>query len=528
MKKVVFAFSKLAALLLALGLPRAAWAKAPTARITVAGGGLRSAVEITDPQLLAMSDVWLGQFLDGSRSPLNEGPRGLTSYEVSFYVKLAENDVRKMYVAYYYPNAGSEQGYIYLPGGGAVWELNVGTILRRGQDGKWNYALPAWEALVKPVIADAEAAPGSTQGSEAGEPQGQKPSEPSAFAAYGWTKPQRGWLYVLDPRSEPDHPGSRVWVLDPKTTTVMGSVRAGSDPDFALSPDGSRLYIASGERESGELEVLDTATGTVKRFPFPDRVLYKPWFEALPPFSAMTVSADSRAVRILVHHIFSPEKIGYQVWTFDSKNERFSHAHVHLGNCGYGEFVPSSAANQFDFLCPTTNRIRSIRVDADYHEESNTFVKLPWPRSCGVAEGFLSPDGKLAIVRRDGAIYELDTATKQFSPTSARGDCDQLVFPFPWPRSQDGTRTYVGYGPSTPDGMASSTQLRIFDTTTWRRLGSMRTSFPFWTAATSDDGEFIYALVPDQHALLVIDTVSLHETRTVSVGRTPALALVAP
>jgi hypothetical protein len=529
MKKAICAFSRFAALVILLWTPKAASAKAPTFKITISGGGLTSVIEDTDPQLLAISNVWLGQFLDRSRSPVKKGPPELPCYEVSFFVKLAANDVRKMYVVYYYANVRSEQGFIYLPGEGPVWQLNIGTIFRGGLEGKWNYALPAWEALIKPVIANTEAAPSSASASEAGAPQSQKPSDASELATDGWTKPQRGWLYILDPRSESDHPGSRVWLLDPKTAGIMGSIRAGYDPDFALSADGSRLYIASGERESGELAVIDTATGTVERFPFPNRVLYKPWSEGLPPFSRMTVSSDGRAVRILVHHIFSPEKIGYQLWTFDSTRERFLSAHVHLGNCGYGEFVPSLTANQFDFLCPTTNRVRFIQIDTEYHEVSNTFVKLPGHRECGLAEGFLSPKGNnLVIIRGDGAIYEMDTTTKKFNATALSGNCHRLVYPLPWPRSQDGTKVYVGYGPVPPDGMATSTDLRIFDTSTWRQLGSLRTSVSFWSLAISNDGEFIYALVPEQHCLLVIDTTSLRETRAVSVGRTPALALVAP
>jgi hypothetical protein len=50
-------------------------------------------------------------------------------------------------------------GYIYLPGKGETWySLNVTAILRDGQDEKWNYASPAWEDLIKPIIAGAEAA----------------------------------------------------------------------------------------------------------------------------------------------------------------------------------------------------------------------------------------------------------------------------------------------------------------------------------------------------------------------------------
>jgi hypothetical protein len=527
MKERIFALAKLAVLLVLFGTPMAASAKAFTTEITIAGGGLGRVLGVTDPQLLAMSNVWLGQFLDQSRSPLNEAPPGLQSYEVSFYLKQAENDVRKIYVAYYYPNVGSEQGLIYLPGRGAAWELNIGTIMRGPLEGKWNYALPAWEALVKPLIANAEAAHGSTTASEAGGAKNQRVSEKSEVATDGWTKPQRGWLYVLDPRSEPDLPGSRVWLVDPASARVMGSIRAGSDPDFSLSPDGTRLYIASGERESGELAVVETATGAVKRFPFPDRILYKPWYEDLPPFSPMAVSSDG-SLRILVHRLFSPEKIGYQLWTFDTTYERFLSAHVGLGNCGYGQFVLSAAANQFDFLCPMSYRVRSIELDTDYREVSNTFVKLPWPRDCGVSDAFRSPKGRVAVVRGDGAIYELNTATQEFSATAVAGDCHRIVYPFAWPRSPDGTRVYVGYGPASPDGTATSAELRVFDTSMWKQVGSVRTSFPFWSVSISNDGRFVYAVVPAEHRVLVMDATTLRETRAISVGRAPALALVAP
>jgi YVTN family beta-propeller protein len=44
----------------------------------------------------------------------------------------------------------------------------------------------------------------------------------------------------------------------------------------------------------------------------------------------------------------------------------------------------------------------------------------------------------------------------------------------------------------------------------------------------SKEGRLIYALVPEQHSVLIIDTTTLNETRAISVGRTPALSLVAP
>jgi hypothetical protein len=106
MKEKIFGLAKLVVLLVLLGTPIAAPAKVGTTEITISGGGLERVVEVTDPRLLTMSNVFWGQFLDPSRAPLNEAPPGLKAYEISFYEKEAENDVRKMYVAYYYPNVG--------------------------------------------------------------------------------------------------------------------------------------------------------------------------------------------------------------------------------------------------------------------------------------------------------------------------------------------------------------------------------------------------------------------------------------
>ena len=436
MKKALFALS-LAVLLAPLCSPQAALAKADTFKITISGGGLTSSVEITDPRVLALSNVWSGQFLDATRTPESKPPKGLLAVEVSFFMKIAENDVRKNYVVFYYPNYPGEQGYIYLPSKGSpLWWLDAGSMMRTGRDGKWNYASPAWEALVKPVLIHAQAAPNAASVSQATAAQNSRVSssaKASGISVEAWKKPQPGWLYVLDPRSESEHPGSRIWLLDPESARVMGSVRAGSDPDFALSPDGSYLYVASGERDSAQLAVIDTASGETLRLPFPDRVLYQPWYRGLPPYSRMEVTSDGRDVRILVDHVFSPEKVG-----------------------------------------------------------------------C--------------------TIYQVELATQQSSSTAASGDC--LAFPSERLRSPDNAKVYLGYGTEPTDEVW--TGLRVLDTVTGHVLGGVQTSGPFWSMALSKDGKLIYALAPEQHRVLVVDTATLQRVRTIEVGRTPSLALVVP
>jgi hypothetical protein len=517
-----------------LCVPPLALAKAPTVEIVISGGGLSKEIEVTDPRVLAISDVWLGQFLDSSRGPLDKVRPGASAFELSFFVKIADNDIRKMYVAYYIPNSTPDQGYIYLPGKGPIHTLNAGTIIRNGRDGKWSYASPAWEGFIKPVIAHCKSsgAPGLVSTADGAGTSGLSAAYPlvkSQVTVDRWTRPYSGWLYVLDPRSENDHPGSRIWLVDPKAAKVKGSIRGGYDPDLALSPDGNRLYITSGERESGELAVIDTSAGTIIHIPFPDRILYKPWYEALPPFSQLQVSSDGHVLWIQVQHTSSPGNVDYRLLIFDTYANHFLDSSVELGNCGYGDFVPSSVPNQFYFFCPGANNVHFIQLDSEYHVTSNTFVNFPWAKECGIAEGFLSPDGnKLTIVREDGAIYEMRTKTGEINATSASGDCDQIVYRLQWPRSQDAAKLYIGYGPVTPDGMATSKELRVFDTSTWQQLEKVPTSSPFWSAVSSKDGKLLYAIVPELHAVLVIDSATLRQIRAIDVGLTPSLALVAP
>jgi DNA-binding beta-propeller fold protein YncE len=512
--------------------PQTALAKAPTAKLTVSGGRLTRSIEVTDPQILEISNAWGDAFLTASRPPLDEAPPGRMPYEVSFYSLMADHDLRKTCVVYYYPGTSTDPGLVYLPGKGAVWGLNVGTVLRRGQDGRWNYASPAWDGLIKAVITRAEA----------GAVQPRQPDDAAAkSAAFAkapqvaieiWSKPKTGWLYILDPQSEANRPGSRVWLMDPATGMVMGSIRAGRQADMVLSPNGARLYVVSGERETGELAVIETSSGTVHHVPFPDRVLYTPWYTTLPPFSRVTVSTDGRALRILGPRTFPPERAESQVFTFDTVRERFLPTAVRVGTCGgLASFVAASTETQFEILCDWDNTLHSIQVDTAYRETSNRVVKLPGAQDCPAAAGFVLPDNtSLALIRHDGTIDEMDRATQRFRPTGVTGVCTPpwVVFSLDWPRSPDGAKVYIGYGPSTPDNLATSNQFRVFDSGGWKQIGAFPTSVPFWSATASEDGTRIYALVPAEHRILVLDATTLKEKRTLRVGRMPAIAIVSP
>jgi DNA-binding beta-propeller fold protein YncE len=503
-----------------LAIPPFLRGKAETIRVTITGGGLTQTIQITDAKVLNLSNAWGSQFLDSSRPPLTQGPNITSPYEVTFYSRIANNDIRKTCVFFYSPSS-SAAGVVYLPGRGAFRTLNSGTMIREGRDGKWSYASPAWEAVIKPLIAGAETV------------RKVSAAPTSEIVVDQWKKPLPGWLYVLDPRSDPNSPGSRVWLVDPETSTIMGSIRAGYDPDFALSPDGARLYIASGERESGELAAVDTATGNIRHIAFPVRVLYKPWYQGLPPFSGLAITSDGRDLWIPGYHIFSPDRIQTWLSVFDTQSERFLKTAVDPGNCDYGDFVASSAAKDLDFLCGSfakLNSVRLVRLDARHDEMLSIAVDLPLSFGCGLAELFPLPGrNKMAIIRTDGAVYQMDTTTWKSSPTSLTGACREWnVAHEEWPRLEGGTKLYLGYGGVAPNGMSAAKELRVIDTAKWVESERIQTSVPFWSAAISQDGKYVFAIAPESHGIVILDAHSLQEIRVIAVGNTPSLAIVAP
>jgi hypothetical protein len=360
-----------------------------------------------------------------------------------------------------------------------------------------------------------------------------------------WAKPKQGWLYVLDPKPEAGGPGGRVWLIEPETGKVMGSIRTGDNADFALAPDGSRLYVASTtDGDSSELAVIDTAQGVVlERGKIEDREVGN----ALPAFSTMAVSGDGLALRILRDTPESEDRDLFLLATFDTQTSEFLPKSVRLYNCGPGRFISYPTANQFDVLCPRTNRIRLIRADDDSRELQNIDVVVPWERRAGVAEAIEAPDAQeIAIVRGDGAVFQMNIATHEFAETSAHPVLPNRVPPAAWPISPDGSRVYLGYNseydrsydnrfyldygrpPNLRPNNALAGEFRVLDTHSWRKIGTIKTKLPFWSAVIGPNGKMLYAMAPQKHSILVIDAEKMRQIRILKVGGTPALALVAP
>jgi hypothetical protein len=114
-------------------------AKGRTRRITLTCAGSEGPIELTDTTVTGSAfGPWGGQFLDTTRAVLPAPPRASRQCEVAFYVEAGPDHAHLAYVVYYRYTPGGG-GYIYLPGRGDPWyEMNVGTILRDGRDGRWS------------------------------------------------------------------------------------------------------------------------------------------------------------------------------------------------------------------------------------------------------------------------------------------------------------------------------------------------------------------------------------------------------
>jgi hypothetical protein len=140
----------IASLLLLAALPVAA--KTRLEKITIAGPGLATPVEITDEQTLRLANPWFGTFVEWS-APAVATRDGTAVYDVTLYARLRSSELRPIYQFRYAPGANGQRGLVYLPGKGEPWHRqNLSIITRASHDGRWNPASPGWDARMKAAL----------------------------------------------------------------------------------------------------------------------------------------------------------------------------------------------------------------------------------------------------------------------------------------------------------------------------------------------------------------------------------------
>jgi len=361
-------------------------------------------------------------------------------------------------------------------------------------------------------------------------------SEPDFVEVQSWQPPRTGWLYVIDATHEGS--GARVFLFDAERGEIAGVIRTGYSPDVALSARGDRLYVASAlfgcrQPNCDRLTVIDTRLGRVlSTTPIPNRVTYGTY----PDASRMAVSADGRTVYVLTWQGPPSGDAPVALAAFDALRARFLDGAIDLGPCGGGGFVPATDDSHLGFLCPASNEAVFYRLTAPDRATFEFSVRLPWGKRLFAqhvytdvsARAFmLSADRRgLYVAGGDGAVSEVNLALGSVRETLVPGDRNEVVAPFASPGALEPARFYVAVGPY--DGRGTAREIRVFDTNTWARLGTIRTSAPFRTSVATPDGSVIYALTADRAGVLAIDAVAQRELRAMPLGRAPSLALIAP
>jgi hypothetical protein len=123
-------------------------AKGETVKLTITGPGLAAPIEVVEPAILVGSNVFAGSFIGET---VDAAPQvKVPTYTVSFDVQPPRNlPVKTAYAVSVARDVRTGALWLYLPGRGeAGYRLNVGTILREGQDGHWHRPPAAWASLV--------------------------------------------------------------------------------------------------------------------------------------------------------------------------------------------------------------------------------------------------------------------------------------------------------------------------------------------------------------------------------------------
>jgi hypothetical protein len=130
----------------ALGVAPHAVGIKETAKITITSTLLAQPIEIIDPTVLGLSNVFAGAFIGEQVAPPDvAGPH----YTIVFDIQTLNGVKTAAYMVAYSKNRWTGERFIYLPGpGDASYRRNISTILRDGQDGTWHRAAEAWGIVI--------------------------------------------------------------------------------------------------------------------------------------------------------------------------------------------------------------------------------------------------------------------------------------------------------------------------------------------------------------------------------------------
>ena len=351
-------------------------------------------------------------------------------------------------------------------------------------------------------------------------------------------------------------------VLQPTNTGVVTSLPGGYQPDVAVSPDGSKLYLGYSDKrnpEEGKLEVIDTRSGTVLK-EVPNR--YR-WLTPHYLYSRNMVISKDGAWLYVFKMGGSSEYPEDHLEVFDTRTNTFLPSEIELPECVSATMVPSTEGVYI--ICGGTQDVHFVTIDNDTkavrsstlildiasnpNEGSNNI--LPGHKYAHYpATGFVNPEARtFTAITTDGIFSRADVVSGKFID---RGTIDRtphepsLEPGVPvsegwlqdhWVRNQvpvlspDDKKIYLGLGSAKllQRGSQLLERIIVLDASDLGLMSTLNPHRTFWSFAIGSRGNRMFVVDPNHAVIIVLDANSGRELGTISgVGTTPVYVVVAP
>jgi hypothetical protein len=251
-------------------------------------------------------------------------------------------------------------------------------------------------------------------------------------------------LYIVDSDENSARSHERLFAFDPERREIVKTYPTGEHPDIALSPDGTRLFVASESRVpeapegagAGRLDVIDTNAGTiVASVADPHR-----WIGMGPFYSSqLALSVDGHWLYIRKMEPGTKNTPSEYIAIFDTSTNKFLPDTIPLSQCSASHIVPWPSGRALSVLCFATGDLRTVQFSDQGAPTTQLPTVIAIPHDGGhrrLGTAFVSGEHELTVLMTDGHYSKVNVQT---GATQKEGD---IVFSPPL--------TPVGWHPQTP------------------------------------------------------------------------------
>jgi YVTN family beta-propeller protein len=346
-------------------------------------------------------------------------------------------------------------------------------------------------------------------------------------------------LYVLD--SKNGQKEGQIIVVESGSGTVKKVLKTGAYPDFAISPDGKRIYVtathyAGDDLATESLTVVDAKSGkTLKEIKISNRLLYN----VRPPNSVLALSDSGRFLYVAKFEVIGTNNTSYWMEIFDADKEEFLPERISLPLCGWTKILPTNKDLRVQVHCADTQDIRLIEVNERGLVKSSAVLTSVRELSArgSIAENIkagganvISGIARLASdqnvsVTKDGQVLEIaENKSHSLKITDLNLPASKWVHNIVG--ANNGIKAFLIVKPPPYSEGEASDEIISINLQNPASISSARFTQKIDYLTVSRDNQRLYSIDSEHSSLTIIDSARLSEIRTISnVGVTPSLVI---